>query len=228
MATSKSLLHSSDKPRIGYVGNYNKRAGQRPGSLEVTDLDRWKCLVCRVACCGVVTTLTVGNAILCSLPLFFDHGDPDPAAPTAPPPSIENLSITNSSANSTSDMWLDAGFGIFLPIVLKFSDEDMEALGMMWRISVVQAVLVLVGFFICRRGRARALASCNRPTQNEPPAAPPKRRRKRVHELRQEQLTVAEPELDAPQGETQSGTEAEAVPADGTGIETATMQSAVA
>ncbi|KAL1523437.1 hypothetical protein AB1Y20_018377 [Prymnesium parvum] len=106
-----------------------------PGVRPITDADRRQCLIFRVVFCGAVAALTIGNAVLCSLPLFLDDGAPQPSAP--PPPLGANRS------EQPADEWLHVGFGFFLPISLRFTDEDLEAIKMMARISGAQCLLLL-------------------------------------------------------------------------------------
>lgn len=99
-----------------------------PGVHEITDWHRWQCLIFRITFCAVVCLLTVGNAVLCSLPLFYD----DIPAPT-PPAALSVVNNASRHARESDDRG-SVLLGIFLPIVLRFTPEDLEAIGVMAQI----------------------------------------------------------------------------------------------
>ena len=118
-----SEMSSSKSPLLRVSGRLP------PGHREITDRDRFQCLVFRITCCGMVATLTISNIVLCLLPLFLDEsrgfGNLNTETPS-PPEQADNATSGNQSRNSSTgsgDYWLDSGFGFFIPILFKFSDE---------------------------------------------------------------------------------------------------------
>jgi len=153
-----------------------------PDGRVITDRDRLQNLICRVVFCFVVALLTVGNAVLCSLPLFFDDNTEAPPPPSSPPPAGHS-GENNATA---ADAWLNMGGAYFLPIFLRFSDEDLQALKVMARISGVQVFLLLLGW-LCYRHRGAWLCATfgvSLPCAPPPPRAARGKGRKHKHERR--------------------------------------------
>lgn len=113
-----------------------------PRPRAVPARERLYFYACRYCCFAIVMMATITNAVLASLPLFYEDSSisfPPPSPPNAPP---------TPPTNGSSDAWSPYFYPFDLPF--KLSAEDREAIRMMVKISGTQCVLLATLYAVYR------------------------------------------------------------------------------